>query len=76
MRNIIRPFRENIPAGQCDLCGEIIYVGDVAYRFYDECFCVGCVDRSAYVAREESFFEESRGEHLFVDADIRKEGSN
>lgn len=44
------PMRENIPAGRCKICGDAIFVGDLAYYVFGYSCCYGCIDSSAYVA--------------------------
>lgn len=71
------PMRESAKAGRCSLCGETIYVGELAYFVFGRSCCYGCIDRSAYVADGSgNLFFESSGEHLFDNdcGECRKEG--
>lgn len=75
MRHILQPFRENVPAGRCEICGETIFTGDVAYFVFGRSCCFGCIDSSAYVADGSfSVSDENTGEHLFEsDGFVKKE---
>lgn len=67
MRHILQPFRENVPAGRCGICGETIFTGDVAYFVLGLSCCFGCIDSSAYIA-DGSFTVscDNTEEHLFM----------
>lgn len=74
MRRIFQPFRENVPAGRCVICGETIFTGDVAYFVFGYSCCYGCIDRSAYVADGTGESCDNIGEHLLGIDGCVKEG--
>ena len=74
MRRILQPFRENVPAGRCGICGETIYLGDVAYFVLGLTCCYGCIDGSAYVADGSLTMPcDITNEHLFRDGGFVKD---
>ncbi len=60
------PMREKNPAGRCEICGETIFVGDLAYYVFGCSCCYGCIDSSAYVADgSDGLTCDNTDEHLF-----------
>ena len=60
------PMRENIPADRCEICGETIFSGDLAYFVMGHCCCFGCIESSAYIADGSvDFCCDNTDEHLF-----------
>ena len=49
-RGIIQPFREDTEAGECEICREKIFCGDLAYRLDGRTYCITCVRSSAFIA--------------------------
>lgn len=56
IRKYIQPFREGTPAARCELCGEVIYSGDMAYALRGGVWCAECVSSSAFIADTTEYF--------------------